>query len=157
MELSPSPQAGGIVNLGWWLSLAGQDLVTVRAEAGSLWAEATVTSASTSWDMGNGEVVECDGPGEAIVDTETLDEGPCGYTSRRLSPDEDPYVLSVTATWQTHLSVVGWVGLQWHVGSHVECRLRCRRDPDHRRRELTSVPVRRPVRDLFRFTALLAH
>jgi len=100
LELSPSPEAGGIVNLGLWLSLAGQDPVTVRAEAGSLWAEATVTLASTSWDMGNGDVVECDGPGEAIVDTETLDEGPCGYTYRQSSPDEDPYVLSVTATWQ---------------------------------------------------------
>lgn len=100
LELSPSPEAGGIVNLGLWLSLAGQDPVTVRAEAGSLWAEATVTLASTSWDMGNGDLVECDGPGEAIVDTETLDEGPCGYTYRQSSPDEDPYVLSVTATWQ---------------------------------------------------------
>ena len=99
LELSPSPEAGGIVNLGLWLSLADQDPVMVRAEAGSLWAEATVTLASTSWDMGNGDVVECDGPGEAIVDTETLDEGPCGYTYRQSSPDDDPYVLSVTATW----------------------------------------------------------
>ena len=58
LDLSPSPEAGGIVNLGLWLALAGQDPVTVRAEAGSLWAEATVTLASTSWDMGNGDVVD---------------------------------------------------------------------------------------------------
>ena len=87
------------MNLGLWLALAGQDPVTVRAEAGSLWAEATVTLASTTWDMGNGDVVRCDGPGVAIVDTDTLDEGPCGYTYRRSSPEDDPYTMSVTATW----------------------------------------------------------
>jgi hypothetical protein len=50
--------------------------------------------------MGNGDVVRCDGPGVAIVDTNDPGEGPCGYTYRRSSPDDDPYVLSVTATWQ---------------------------------------------------------
>ncbi len=99
LDLSPSPEAGGIVNLGMWLAVEGQDPVTVRAEAGSLWAEATVTLASTSWDMGNGDVVTCDGPGVAIVDTDTLEQGPCGYTYLRASPDDDPYTMTVTATW----------------------------------------------------------
>ncbi len=99
LDLSPSPEAGGIVNLGLWLALSGQDPVTVRAEAGSLWAEATVTLASTRWDMGNGDVVTCDGPGVPIVDPDTMEQGPCGYTYRQSSPEDDPYVLSVTATW----------------------------------------------------------
>ncbi|HSP30314.1 MAG TPA: hypothetical protein VLN74_17315, partial [Ilumatobacteraceae bacterium] len=51
------------------------------------------------WDMGNGDVVSCDGPGTAIVDTDTLDEGPCGYTYRQSSPDDAPFVMTVTATW----------------------------------------------------------
>ena len=100
LDVSPSPEAGGIVNLGLWLALAGQDPVTVRAEAGSLWAEATVSLQSTTWDLGNGDVVTCDGPGTPIVDTDTVDPGPCGYTYRQSSPEDDPYVLSVTATWQ---------------------------------------------------------
>jgi hypothetical protein len=99
LDLSPSPEAGGIVNLGLWLALAAQDPVTVRAEAGSLWAEATVTLASTTWDMGNGDVVTCDGPGVAIVDTDTLEQGPCGYTYRQSSPEDAPYTMRVTATW----------------------------------------------------------
>jgi hypothetical protein len=98
LDLSPAPEAGGIVNLGMWLALAGQDPVTVRAEAGSLWAEATVTLASTTWDMGNGDTVTCDGAGTPIADTNTLDEGPCGYTYRQ-SSDDDPYELAVTAAW----------------------------------------------------------
>jgi hypothetical protein len=99
LDLSPSPEAGGVVNLGLWLALAGQDPVTVRAEAGSLWAEATVTLASTSWDMGNGDTVACDGPGTPIVDADTLDQGPCGYTYRRSSPDDAPFTITVTTTW----------------------------------------------------------
>ena len=99
LDMNPPPDVGGIVNLGLWLALAGQDPVTVRAEAGSLWAEATVTLASTSWDMGNGDVVTCDGPGTPIVDTDTLEQGPCGYTYRQSSPDDAPYTMTVTARW----------------------------------------------------------
>jgi hypothetical protein len=98
--MSPTPAAGGIVNLGMWLALARQDPIAVRAEAGSHWAEVTVTLASTSWNMGNGDVVECDGPGTPITDTETVEQGPCGYTYRQSSPDESPYEMTVAATWQ---------------------------------------------------------
>ena len=110
LDLSPSPEAGGIVNLGLWLALTGQDPVTVRAEAGSLWAEATVSLQSTTWDMGNGDVVTCEGAGTPIVDTDTLEPGPCGYTYRQSSPDEQPYVLSVTATWQVDYRSSGGSG-----------------------------------------------
>ncbi len=88
------------MNLGLWLALVGQEPVTVRAEAGSLWAEATVTLASTTWDMANGDLITCEGPGVPIVDTDTLDEGSCGHTYRQSSPEDDPYTMSVTATWR---------------------------------------------------------
>jgi len=100
LDISPPPTAGGIVNLGLWLALQAPAPVTVRAEAGALWAEATATLASTRWDMGNGDVVECAGPGTPIVDLETVEQGPCGYTYRRSSPDETPYVLGITAIWR---------------------------------------------------------
>jgi hypothetical protein len=99
LDMSPPPDVGGIVNLGLWLALADQVPVTVRAEAGPHWAEATVTLASTSWSMGNGDVVTCDGPGMPITDTDDPRQGPCGYTYRESSPDDAPYEISVTATW----------------------------------------------------------
>ena len=58
--------------------------MTVRAEAGPHWAEATVTLASTSWVMGNGDVVDLRGPGVPIVDLDDPGEGPCGYTYRTI-------------------------------------------------------------------------
>jgi hypothetical protein len=99
LDLSPPPTAGGIVNLGMWLAVAASEPVSVRAEAGAYWAEATATLTSTTWDMGNGDVVECAGAGVAIVDVDTVEQGPCGYTYRRSSPDAEPYRVTVTATW----------------------------------------------------------
>jgi hypothetical protein len=99
LDMNPPPAVGGVVNLGLWLALADAPPVTVRAEAGPHWAEATVTLASTSWSMGNGDVVTCAGPGVAITDLDEPGEGPCGYTYRRHSPDGAPYEISVTATW----------------------------------------------------------
>jgi hypothetical protein len=108
LDISPAPAAGGVVNLGMWLALQRQPPVTVRAEAGSLWAEATVTLTSTRWDMGNGDVVSCPGPGVPIADPSTVEPGPCGYTYRRSSPDDAPYVLTVTARWSvTYRSSAG--------------------------------------------------
>jgi hypothetical protein len=99
LDVSPSPAAGGVVNLGVWLALEPPAPVTARAEAGLLWAEATVTLTSTRWAMGNGDVVTCDGPGVPISDVETVGEGPCGYTYRVSSPDDDPFEMTVTAVW----------------------------------------------------------
>ena len=110
LDISPLPEAGGVVNLGMWLALQGQDPVTVRAEAGPHWAEATVTLASTTWDMGNGDVVECDGAGVPIVDFDTPDEGPCGYTYRVSAPEDDPYEMSVTANWSVTYQSSGGPG-----------------------------------------------
>ena len=108
LDMSPPPTAGGIVNLGLWLAVQPPPPVTVRAEAGGLWAEATATLASTRWDMGNGDIVDCAGPGTPIADLETVEQGPCGYTYRMSSPDDAPYPLAVTAIWRiTYQSSAG--------------------------------------------------
>jgi hypothetical protein len=99
LEMSPPPDAGGVVNLGMWLAVREQAPVTVRAEAGLLWAEATVRLSSTRWDMGNGDVVDCVGTGVPITDMSTVEEGPCGYTYRASSPEVDPFAVTVTARW----------------------------------------------------------
>ena len=120
-----------------WLALQGQDPVTVRAEAGPHWAEATVTLVSTTWDMGNGDVVECDGAGVPIVDFDTPDEGPCGYTYRVSAPEDDPYELSVAATWQVTYQSSGGSGTAGSITRTADRHLRRRRDPDHRHLQLT--------------------
>ncbi len=100
LDISPAPDAGGIVNLGMWLAVEPATPSPIRVEAGALWAVAELTLATTTWDMGNGDVVTCDGPGVPIADPTTPDEGPCGYTYRRSSADDAPYQLGATATWR---------------------------------------------------------
>ena len=127
LDMNPPPDVGGIVNLGLWLALAGQGPVTVRAEAGPHWAEATATLASTTWDMGNGDVVTCDGPGVPIVDTDTLDEGPCGYTYRRVVARRRSVRAHGDRDVDGRLRVIRRIGFSRHDRSHPQ---RCDYDVD---------------------------
>ena len=88
LDVNPAPEAGGIVHLGMWLAVRAEAPTPVRVEAGGHWAVASLTPRSTTWSLGNGDVVSCDGLGEPIADPDTVDQGPCGYTYTASSPDE---------------------------------------------------------------------
>jgi hypothetical protein len=109
--LSPPVEVGSLVNFGMWLAVAESDPVTARAEVGAVWAQATATLTSTSFDMGNGDVVECDGagdlltPGSPLWDTD--EQSPlCGYTYEWPSAPQFTgtsdlaYHLTVTTHWE---------------------------------------------------------
>jgi hypothetical protein len=102
IAVNPSPETGGVVNLGMWLAVSNAEPISVRAGNDTMWAQTTAELASTRWEMGNGDVVDCDGPGVALSEHDPgwdeLDQGPCGYTYSEQPPDE-PYRVSVTATW----------------------------------------------------------
>jgi hypothetical protein len=102
IAVNPSPETGGVVNLGMWLAVSNAEPISVRAGNDTVWAQTTAELASTRWEMGNGDVVDCDGPGVALSEHDPgwdeLDQGPCGYTYSEQPPDE-PYRVSVTATW----------------------------------------------------------
>lgn len=102
-DISPPPEAGGIVNLGLWLAIADPGTTTARATLSGAWAEATGSLTGFTVDFGNGDVVECPGLGVPIAavrpDLDTTDEGPCGYTYRASSPDDRPYRMTVTADY----------------------------------------------------------
>ncbi len=105
LDINPSIEAGGIVNLGMWLAIANPAPVSVTAgdPATGPFATTTATLTTSSWDMGNGDTVECDGPGVPIVrdsdDWNSPDEGPCGYTYTWHTPDDETYTITVTTTW----------------------------------------------------------
>ena len=50
LDLSPSPEAGGIVNLGLWLALAGQDRLIFDADPNVVPKEAKKSSRKAGWD-----------------------------------------------------------------------------------------------------------
>lgn len=111
LNLSPAPDAGGVVNLGMWLAVEDPVPVTARASAGGVWAQVTASLDETVWSMGNGDVVVCDGAGDTIADPTTAEPSPeCGYVYRLASTPEHTgtgelvYRLSVTARWQVRLT-----------------------------------------------------
>ena len=104
-SISPTPEANGIVNLGLWLAVEPQTLGSDhRAGRTGVWITVTPTLSSTTFDLGNGDSLTCDGTGvpieEVHPDLDVVEQSPtCGYTYRQSSPDDEPYQLSVTTTW----------------------------------------------------------
>jgi hypothetical protein len=105
MNMNPDPSVGGIVNIGLWLAVADPGQVSITASVGPVWATVVARYESTTWNLGNGDSVVCDGLGTPIVDTSTEDQGPCGYTYRWPSApkftgtDDLAYHNSVTGHW----------------------------------------------------------
>jgi hypothetical protein len=105
LDMNPDPSVGGFVNLGLWLAVADPGQVSITASVGPVWATVTARYERTMWSMGNGDAVECLGLGVPIVDLDTVEQGPCGYTyewpsAPKFTGTEDlAYHASVTGHW----------------------------------------------------------
>ncbi len=84
-----------------WLAINDPGTTTARASLANVWAQVEATVVGISIDLGNGDTVQCDGLGTPIPDSawEAPSEGPCGYTYRGSSPDDDPYELTITTNY----------------------------------------------------------
>jgi len=103
LNMSPRPEVGGIVNLGLWLAVNDPGDVSAVAEVGSVWAVVTARFVGTTWDMGNGDVVNCDGLGVPYPEgSNQIAEGPCGYTYTERPPAAG-YTVTATGHWEAHL------------------------------------------------------
>jgi hypothetical protein len=100
-----NPPDRGIVNLGMWLAVSNAEPITLTVgdRTAGPWVEVTAILTQSTWDMGNGDTVTCDGPGEELhrgdPGWDSVDEGPCGYTYRDATPDDDTVTITATATW----------------------------------------------------------
>lgn len=97
---SINPPDKAAINLGMWLAVTPAGPITVRAELGRVWAETTASVRTSTFDMGNGDEVSCDGFGTPIPASRLNDtaEGPCGYTYEQVG-DVGPTTLTATSTW----------------------------------------------------------
>ena len=103
LVMSPAPDVGGVVNLGLWLAVDAPGQVNAYAEVGPVWASVTARFVGMTWDMGNGDVVNCDGPGVPYPEGSNLiEQGPCGYTYTE-QPPADGYSVIATGHWQVQL------------------------------------------------------
>lgn len=101
------------VNLSTWFYVPPQQYkpITVRAQAGAVWAEATATPIALTFNPGNGDPpVQCAGPGRPWnPDQDTNDTPPpdgCGYTYTKSSYGQPAGMVTAThgilwrITWQ---------------------------------------------------------
>jgi hypothetical protein len=115
-EVAMSPPGEQVVHVESWLWLDGAlwRPHSSSASAGGVTATVTATPSRTVWDMGNGDVVVCDGPGVAY-DTRRSAAGQstdCSYTYRVSSAGRpgDAYPVTVTVEWQLSWTVTGAPG-----------------------------------------------
>ena len=117
--INPDITAGGIVNLGMWLAVDDPGTTTARASLTNVWAQVTATVSHLEIDPGTGDTVYCDGLGTPIPESalDSVEEGPCGYTYRRSSPDDNPFQLAITTVHD-----VAWSTSDGRTGTLAEVR-----------------------------------
>ncbi len=114
-EIRLNPPAGQdqVVNVATWMWIDPAEWVPVSASAsaGSVTVTATASPTSVRWDMGNGDVVVCVGPGTPYDPAATA-ESDCTYTYGRSSAGRPSgaFTMRVTMTWGVTWSVAGAPG-----------------------------------------------
>jgi hypothetical protein len=107
---SMSPASQGVVNLGMWLAVQDQGVVSARASASSTtWAETSASLRETVFDFGNGDVITCAGAGDPIPASaiNSVEQSPvCGYTFTDNHRGE-PFAVTVTSRWSV-VSTTSW-------------------------------------------------
>lgn len=99
LAISPAPEFGTYVNLGLWLAIEEVPELRSSASEGSVSIELIGECDGMVWDFGNGDTSPCDDFGEQHEEgSQTLDEGPCGYTYTE-QPTGEPYTVTVTTTY----------------------------------------------------------
>ncbi|RLE26180.1 MAG: hypothetical protein DRJ50_01475 [Actinobacteria bacterium] len=98
-NINPSPEAGSFVNLGLWLAIDDPGVTAARVDLGGQWAQVRAVLTGFDVDFGNGDMISCEALGTPIEDVDTVEEGPCGYTYRLSSPEDEPYLVTFTSTY----------------------------------------------------------
>lgn len=94
-NVNPPAGAGSFVNLGMWLAVEEASYPPITASAGPFWMTVTPTPGTTMFEFGNDDDETCDVFGVPIVNLDTVEEGPCGYTYR----EAGDFTVTVTTNW----------------------------------------------------------
>lgn len=102
LAINPGLDVGGVVNLGMWLAVANPDPISVTVTGRGTTVTAVAALAESTWDMGDGTTITCEGGGVPIERGSSAysstDEGPCGHTYGAASRGSG-YDIEVTTTW----------------------------------------------------------
>lgn len=102
----------------FWVSNPGDTTTgpaSTSATAGAVTVNATATFTGMSIDMGDGETIECDGPGTEYPGTGIEPSPDCGHVYQQMSDDQPDglYTATITAhwtvTWDSNVGVTGTI------------------------------------------------
>jgi hypothetical protein len=95
-----SPVGEAPINVGLWLATQPAGPIRVRATLGPIWAEVTAEVTTTTFDVGDGAPIVCDGFGTPIPESErdSIEAGPCGHTFTDLD-DVGDTTFTITSNW----------------------------------------------------------
>lgn len=116
VHLNPPEGGEQVVNLSTWLWIdqAIWQPVSAEANAGGVTVTATAVPESVSWAMGNGDTVNCSGPGTAYDSHRPSSEQhtDCSYVYRRSSASAPggAFTATATITWHVTWTAVGAPG-----------------------------------------------
>jgi len=118
-----NPAGFSVVNLPTWLAIDPTMWHSYEATAtvDGVTATALATPQTVTWTMGDGDVVECDGPGTEFDSSPSADlqSTSCAYTYVRSSygqpsddgnPNDGAYQVTATVTWKVTWTAVGAPG-----------------------------------------------
>jgi len=118
-----NPATFSVVNLQSWLAIdpALWRPFTAAATAGGVSVTAQASPTSVTWNMGDGGVVVCDGPGTRYDPTlpESAQTPSCAYTYQRSSegqtssdgnPNDGAFQVTATVTWTVTWAALGEPG-----------------------------------------------
>lgn len=129
IHLNPGEEREQVVNVAAWLWVDAWSPVSASASAGGITVTVTATPSHVEWDMGDGAIVTCAGPGTPYDEHRPADEQStdCSHTYTRSSasqPDER-YRLEATSFWHvTWSSTNGQTGDLGVVGRTSSIRVR---------------------------------
>ncbi len=116
IRLNPAPPRDQLVNMTTWMWVDPATWGTHSSQVGvpGVTVTASAKPERVIWDMGNGALVICSGPG-VPYDTaraEAAQRSDCSYTYRRSSAGlaHGRYVVTATVEWSASWSVVGAPG-----------------------------------------------
>ena len=118
-----NPNSFSVVNLPTWLWIDPEfwHAFTASATAGGVTATATANPESVTWDMGDGHVVVCDGPGtpyqlnipaaaQQTTCSYTYSDSSIGRTASDGDPNDAAYSITATVTWAVTWNATGASG-----------------------------------------------
>jgi hypothetical protein len=118
INLNPGEERDQVVNVATWMWVDGWAPISASASAGGVTVTVTASPTHVEWDMGDGTVVDCAGPGAVYDESRPADaqSTDCSHTYRRSSASQADQRYRIAATSYWHVTWTASTGESGDLG-----------------------------------------